>query len=391
MIFQTLDDKDECVALYYDKKIHSQIVPEDLTHTWSWAPYLPDGVNYAKIWVNGASLDEVCPEHLKEEWDEVNQRLRAFYRSFITAKVDLTKNCFFDLVQEGFLKEFCEVKNKICAWIFENLEKPANHDAVVQSLKTIHAINRYSVLVDDEHVRKERFNKKVLAFSKKLENWSREIEFDVFGTATGRLSTTKRSFPIMRLDKDFRKFIKPRNDWFVEFDINAADIRSLFFILGKEQPQIDIHDWNIQNVFGSDVDRDLAKRMIFSWLYDLSKTNDKLEKVYGRDNILDRFWIDNHITNPFGRKIKVQKDNAISYLIQSTTADYVLSKLAKIVSLLQGLKTRIAFTIHDSIVVDLAWDERHIIAKILAIMREDGFMVSCKTGKDFGNLKDLKL
>lgn len=391
MIFQTLDDKDECVAIYRDGKIISKDLPTDLTHTWGWAPYLPDGVDYARIWVNGATLDEVCPEHLKEEWDEVNQRLRAFYRSFITAKIDLTKHCFFDMVQEGFLVRFCEVKNKICKWIFETYERPANHDKIIETLKALNKMKDYPVNLDLEAIKKERFNKKVLAFSKKIENWSCKIDYDAFGTATGRLSTTKSSFPIMRLDKELRKFIKPNNDWFVELDINAADIRSLFFILGKDQPPIDIHDWNIQNVFGKDVDRDLAKKMIFSWLYDLNKTNDKLEVVYGRDKIIKEFWIDNHITNPFGRKIKVSKDNAISYLVQSTTADYVLGKLVKIVNLLEGLKTKIAFTIHDSIVLDLAWEERNIIAKVLAIMREDGFVVSCKTGKDFGDLKELKL
>lgn len=391
MLFQTLDDKDQCVAIYQDGKIISNEFPKGLTHTWSWAPYLPDGIQYAKIWTNGASLDEVCPEHLKEEWDEVNGRLRAFFRSFILAKIDLTKNCFFDLVNEGFLIQFCEIKNKICKWIFENFERPSNHDKIVESLKAIHKINDYSIIIDEDLVKKERFNKKVFAFSQKLENWSRTIEYDVFGTATGRLATTKHSFPIMRLDKDFRKFIKPTNDWFVEFDINAADLRSLFYVLDKEQPNIDIHDWNIQNIFGQDVERDLAKKMIFSWLYDLNKTNEKLEKVYGRDKILQKFWIDNHIVNPFGRKIKVSKDNAISYLIQSTTADYVLEKLVTIVDLLHNKKTKVAFTIHDSIVLDVSWEERAIITNVLSIMREDGFVVSCKTGKDFGNLKELKL
>ena len=38
------------------------------------------------------------------------------------AKVNLEHNCFFDLTPERFLKEYCEVKNKICEWVFKNYD-----------------------------------------------------------------------------------------------------------------------------------------------------------------------------------------------------------------------------------------------------------------------------
>ena len=103
------------------------------------------------------------------------------------------------------------------------------------------------------------------------------------------------------------------------------------------------------------------------------------------------FWKDGTVTNPFGRTIEVERENAISYLIQSTTADYVMSRIIAINELLKNKKSRIAFTIHDSIVIDMDWEERGIIKDVLSIMREDGFVTSCMTGKDFGNLKELPL
>ena len=55
------------------------------------------------------------------------------------------------------------------------------------------------------------------------------------------------------------------------------------------------------------------------------------------------------------------------------------------------MKSEVAFSIHDSVIVDMDWEERHIIGDILSIMREDGFVSSVHTGKDFGNMKELKI
>jgi DNA polymerase I-like protein with 3'-5' exonuclease and polymerase domains len=178
---------------------------------------------------------------------------------------------------------------------------------------------------------------------------------------------------------------------FLEIDYNAADLRSLFLIRGRQQPNIDIHDWNIQNIFGKETDRDLAKKMMFGWLYDLNKRDDRLEKVYGRDYLIRKFWNGTEVENPFGRKIKCDEEHAISYLIQSTTADYVGRKLVALYSLLKGKKSYIAFSIHDSIVIDFDWSEKDVILPILEIIRKEGFVATLKAGKDFENLKVINL
>ena len=59
--------------------------------------------------------------------------------------------------------------------------------------------------------------------------------------------------------------------------------------------------------------------------------------------------------------------------------------------MLEGMKSEVAFSIHDSVIVDMDWEERHAIGDILSIMREDGFVSSVHTGKDFGNMKELKV
>jgi hypothetical protein len=391
LLFQTFDDKDNCVGVYVADELHFGYVPDGLSRTWSWTPYLESGVDYAHIWAQGKTLDEVCPSQYREEWERVNERLLAYYSSFRLAKVDLTQNCFFDLVPQGFLKDHSAIKNKITQWVFDNHTRPVNHNFMVAAHEAVNEINGYKVNLDVAQLRREKYNDKGKAFLNSLSKHSMITHYRVYGSATGRLTTSKTSFPILRLNKEYRPYVRPNNDWFLELDINAADLRSLFYILGKDQPQIDIHDWNIQNIFDRHTTRDMAKRLMFSWLYDLDKRNDHLEAAYGRDKILRDFWKDGTVTNPFGRTIEVERENAISYLIQSTTADYVMSRIIAINELLKNKKSRIAFTIHDSIVIDMDWEERGVVKDVLSIMREDGFVTSCMTGKDFGNLKELPL
>ena len=393
MLFQTFDTKGECAAVYHDDKLVA-VDSVDFTtakQTWSWASYLPSGIDYAKVYVGGRELTQVCPEAYKEELERAENKLKALYRSFILAKINLNDVCFYDIVNKGFLTEYARVKNKVCDWVFRNVERPANHDYLVELYSVLHDISTRKLNIDDAAIRQERTKRKVREFEEKLKTYPRKIVFDLFSSKTGRLGTEKDSFPILRFDKDLRRFIKPNNDMFLEIDYNAADLRSLFLVRGKEQPKIDIHDWNIQNVFGPKTDRDLAKKMIFGWLYDLNKRDDRLEKVYGRDYLIRKHWNGEEIENPFGRKVKCDEEHAISYLIQSTTADYVGRKLIALFSLLKGKKSYVAFSIHDSIVIDFDWSERSLLFSIMEIVRKEGFVATLKAGKDFENLKVIDL
>ena len=393
MLFQTFDSKGECASVYCDNELVGidQVDFKTANQTWSWTSYLPSGLDYAKFYVGGKELSQVCPEVYKEELERAENKLKALYRSFILAKINLNDVCFYDLVNKGFITDYAKVKSKICEWVFSNVERPANHDYLVELSSVLHDISTRKLNIDDQAIRQERTKRKVREFEEKLRSYPRKVVYDLFSTKTGRLGTEKDSFPILRFDKDLRRFIRPNNDMFLEIDYNAADLRSLFLIRGRQQPNIDIHDWNIQNIFGKETDRDLAKKMMFGWLYDLNKRDDRLEKVYGRDYLIRKFWNGTEIENPFGRKIKCDEEHAISYLIQSTTADYVGRKLVALHSLLKGKKSYIAFSIHDSIVIDLDWSEKDVILPILEIVRKEGFVATLKAGKDFENLKVINL
>ena len=62
MIFQTLDDKSECIGIYVDGKLHFDDIPTNLTKTWKYSGSITDpNVEYASLLCSGLSLEEASP------------------------------------------------------------------------------------------------------------------------------------------------------------------------------------------------------------------------------------------------------------------------------------------------------------------------------------------
>ena len=121
MIFQTLDDKSECVGTYVDGKLYFDDPPSGLTKTWKYTGSITDpNVEYAWLLCGGQSLKQICPEDLIEEWRRLQRRFEAYLKSFRIGKISMREHCFYDLVPKDFLQQFCEAKNKITEYVFEN-------------------------------------------------------------------------------------------------------------------------------------------------------------------------------------------------------------------------------------------------------------------------------
>jgi len=96
LIFQTLDDKNECVGTYAEGKLSFDELPDDLTACWAPVPYLEGKeIDYASLYCEGKTPDQICPDNLRDDWDECNEKMKAFYRSFMLGRVSLDENCFF--------------------------------------------------------------------------------------------------------------------------------------------------------------------------------------------------------------------------------------------------------------------------------------------------------
>ena len=181
-------------------------------------------------------------------------------------------------------------------------------------------------------------------------------------------------------------------------DFNGAEIRVLLGLLGLEQPQEDVHQWNIENVFDNELDRPSAKETFFAWLYGshspkLAKYVNRLNKNYDKDTLVNNHWDGEYIRTPFARDIKSDQHHALNYLIQSTAADLALEQAVKIRDLIRGRKTKIAFIIHDSVVLDFCSEDKELFNELGSLMgdtRFGKFLVSANIGKNFADLKEAK-
>ncbi len=134
---------------------------------------------------------------------------------------------------------------------------------------------------------------------------------------------------------------------------------------------------------------------MFAWLYNPEAIDTSLEQCYNREIFRDFFSKDDQIlTTPFGRKLYVEERKAQSYLLQSTTSDIVIENAYKIMKLLKGKQSNIAFTLHDSVVLDFAKEDYGLVREIKEVFedtRMGRFLSNISIGKNFGDMKELKL
>lgn len=394
MLFQTLDDKSECVGIYCDGQLHYESFPSDLTQTWKYTGSLKNKeIEYASLFCGGLSLAEACPAKHLDELVATQKRFRAYMKSFELAKVNMHDHCIFDLVPQDFLKKFCEIKNKVTEYVLDHYEKPPCYEHLKKVSALLYDIKYRKLNLTNAGCKSLHYSSVNSVRIKKLLNGPHYIDYNLFGTVTGRLTTYTNSFPILTVQKDFRQLLKPHNEWLLSLDYNAAEVRTFIALAGEEQPKEDVHEWHIKNLIRKEVSRQEAKVKFFAWIYNSESPSTEFE-MYKRDEILERYYEDGSVHTPFLRKIKVDNRKALNYIIQSTTADLVLERAMAIDKYLEGKKSFLAFIVHDEIVIDLADDERHLVPemkKLFSANRLDDFLVNLKCGKDYNNLEELKL
>jgi len=392
MIFQTFDEKKECFLIYKESRFHDHL-SKDCTHTWSYAPYLQDGeIEYANLFIGRGSLEEGCPEALKEKHQDVQSQIKALLRATATAGLDMNKICIYEILPKHVLVKWAEVKNSICNYIFQNNRKPTNYDHLLKITKVIADIKYRNLNLDLNKI--IRLNVQDKNTYKLLKYSNPYIVYDQFKTITGRLSTKKRSFPVMTLAKKYREVVKPNNDWLFELDFNAAELRTVLGLLNYKQPSADLHEWNLQHIFKGIKDRETAKKRVFAWLYNPRSEDGGINAIYDREKLKTLHFRDNKIINPFGREIECDEDHAISYLVQSTAADLLFEQMYKVWEFLKGKKSFIKFCNHDAIMIDLAEEDQYCVNNIKEIFCETRlgrFKINCSGGKDWLNMQRLNI
>lgn len=392
MYFQILDEKKRCRGVYYNGSLFDKIDLQKMTHTWSYSTHLEDTkTEIASVWCAGQSLDDVCPEDLKEDWAAINKKAKAYLNSFKVSKINLSDVCLLDLLPEGFLLEFYGIKNKITESVFDNYQKPKNYNFMCELTALISRIHSVPLNIKFENL--DFTNEKVRSNLGKIKNVSPHVSYSPWSTATGRLSTLPSSFPILNLNKELRSAITPQNDAFVELDYNAAELRVLFALLGQAQPKEDVHQWISENVFESKLDRDETKKKVFAWLYNPKARNKKLNSYLDRDKILEKFYHNGAVETPYDRDISVDEEKAVNYTIQSTASDLFLTSAIKVDKMLKDKKSKVAFCIHDSLVLDVCREEKDMLEQIIKEFSGTKFGVfktNVSVGKHFGAMRKIR-
>tara|TARA_A100001015_G_scaffold315328_1_gene426904 strand:+ start:201 stop:1265 length:1065 start_codon:yes stop_codon:yes gene_type:complete len=310
------------------------------------------------------------PESYRESRDKIISQRKASQ----TAKVDFGDSCFFDALPTHQLKEWFHVRSQALTKLRDTVAEPGDY-------KILHKAH---ILAQDVASRKLRFEDKYTT-----------VRYNIFGSVTGRFTTFKKSAPVLTLKKEQRQHITPKNDAFVEIDYNAAELRTLFALSKIGQPKGDIHEWVSKNVFKGSLSREESKVKLFSWLYNFSASDVELSKFFSREIFRD-FYIqeDQLLETPFGRKISVEERKAQNYLLQSTTSDIVVDRAYEIMRFLKNKKTKIAFTLHDSIILDFSREDVKLLRELVEMFETTSwgkFKSSCHIGKNFGSLKEIRL
>jgi DNA polymerase I-like protein with 3'-5' exonuclease and polymerase domains len=196
------------------------------------------------------------------------------------------------------------------------------------------------------------------------------------------------------MDKSYRKILKPNNDWFLEFDYNAAELRVMLGLSGKEQPKEDIHEWNLKNVYNGTGTREEAKKRIFAWLYNPESKDALSSKAYDRNELLNKHWDGTNVKTYFNREIEADAHHALNYIIQSTAADLFLRQMIEVWKLLKGKKSYIAFCMHDSLVIDFSEEEQYLLNELKEKFENTQFgkfKVNSSAGKNYGEMKRLNV
>lgn len=369
MEFQVIDSNGICKKVFINSDIVDLSDKLNLTKTWKHSVHLSGACNadYAMLYGDG-TYDSLCPSYLKESWGSAHSRVASIMKSVINARCDLENTCVYDYVPHNFLMKFLSAKSIIIGNTFENVKKPKHYD-----------------ILREAHILTEEMNSNLNTYGDK----KGRTNYNIFGTKTGRLSNKKSAIPILTMKKEDRHMLKPSNDLFVEFDFNAAELRTLLALSGKNQPQIDIHNWNVQQVVPG-ISREDMKKRIFAWLYNPEARDSVLERLYDRNGVKSNYWNGSTVRTPFFRNIETDDRRALNYIVQSTSSDVCIEQAFKLRKLFHNKRTKICYLLHDSVILDFAKEDRHLFLEAREAFSDTRFgkyVVNSAIGKNFGDMR----
>ena len=204
MILQTLDIKDNCKGIFHRGAFLFEGAEETANRyflAWKHSPMLEDE-NFRYLFLSLKDDDLSTYSIDPELYEEYKKKMLAQGKAAATAKIDLTEECFFDLLPEHQLTKWFKMREQALHSLHKSTKREDDYDILHKAHVLTAEIGRQDLMFEGKKGR---------------------VQYNIFGSATGRLTTKKGSVPIMTLKKEDRHKITPQNDAFVELDLNAAE------------------------------------------------------------------------------------------------------------------------------------------------------------------------
>lgn len=305
------------------------------------------------------------PLQLQNELNSINKKLKACRDAIFSAKINKFS---LDLIPHHFLDKRIKVEQEIINFCVDNdlYNKNKLSDFYLKAILTEKYLAENTLNVQGD-------------FSKK-------IFFEFLYGKTYRVHQKENSFPILNLAKEKRHIIKPNNDYLVEFDLNSADLRSLYLCLELDQPRKDIYQ-HLIDTHNISLSRDQLKKEILMWVHKPSLF-EYYNNFFDREKVLEKFSNQGKYNNFYGFELDCDEEKAFGYIIQSTTSIFFLLSMYETIKFLveNQYQSRVLFGIYDSLVLDYKYGEDlNPVKKHF----EQQFYCKAKIGKDFGAMRKI--
>jgi len=226
-----------------------------------------------------------------------------------------------------------------------------------------------------EWMLREVGNKHVIKTFKPTDGVARHVEYNRFGTRTGRL-TVARGPNILTLRKDARNIVKSRYPFgsVAMYDFSALEVRLVLYEAGYRCDDVDLYGFLRDELYKGKVERDAIKQAVISELYGqnkfalgdnlgiggkvLDRFVRKIKTYFQFDNLKKRtkdgYVSTGYVTNRYGRHITIDEplDHIIfnSY-VQSTGVDVTLLGFEELCKRLpEGCVP--LYLLHDALLID---------------------------------------
>ena len=389
MIFSKIDNKNKCKSIFAKGEVYNKYT-SDMLYTWAYQSDLPDHTKFIKLYVADGQYKNYIFEKNKKRFGSLQSSIKNVLKSYSICGYDPREYCLDEMVDSDIIERYFSIMNETMQNILDNVPEPENYEQLSKIEKITADIASRQLNLNLSKIYDKQSDNRVKKLIKRYSKDTAYVNYNMFGTITGRLSTYPSSFPILTLNKEYRRILEPTNDLFLEFDYNAFELRVLLALSGKQQPSDDMHDWNIHNIFKNTTTRDEAKKRMFAWLYNPDSNDSSLDQYYEKNKILKENYDGKHVKTIFKRKIESDNFHALNYLIQSTASDLFLEQVYKVFKLLKNKKSYVAMLIHDSMIIDFSKEDYELLEEIKKLFMNTRFG-EFKTGVKIGhNLLDLR-